>query len=510
MQEISTANTRSQWKRSLFLGAALFIISVLLYAHFYWALIELWWENEDYGHGLITIPLVILLLWKRRYTFALDSPTGSLWGSVVLAPILLCWWLAYLLDIKSLLLPSLTAMTLCLAWIAFGSQIMKKSWIAIGLILMSIPIWDPLRVLLQYITLHVANSWFILLGYPTLINGTTVTLPGGAFVVEPGCSGLRFFLAALYLAWVYLALNPLDLRRSAILISIVLSLAIVLNWIRVVVVMHVGNATLMQDPLVRNHAFLGWLMFVAVVPLTLVKASARLTHSTSTPFTVFATNRPAVLQHRFTQWLAPMIGVVLLIVASVSANLLKTGRPSNEPILKLNSLAAPRDWVEEMDRTATWKPIYIGADAELMQCFASGDNVVQVYIAYYKHQDQGKELVYYKNSPYGDEDDFASEDFVVPMADREMLDVNKVITRDRLGKGRMIFYWYNVAGINTNSEIMAKFLHIKNLVGFGHGSAVIAISKTYSAGQERQAEDLLRSFIQGLKPAFVRMFDTEQ
>jgi exosortase len=129
----------------------------------------------------------------------------------------------------------------------------------------ALPVWDQFSVALQMLTVSVVAFVLQQLGVLALVDGTYVHLRQGVFEIAQGCSGLRFFLtaAAMTIFWTtYQRCLPL---RTIAAVLIALSISIVTNWLRVVIIVLTGNSFGMDALVVTSHYFLGWGLFLATL-----------------------------------------------------------------------------------------------------------------------------------------------------------------------------------------------------------------------------------------------------
>lgn len=142
------------------------------------------------------------------------------------------------------------------------------SWLRLiqvsGLLLFCVQAWGSLNDLLLYLASEVVGSAIAMLSIPALIDGNSITLPYGIMLIADGCSGLRYFIIAIALAWM-LSIN-LDYRLPAMVATLLVAaaLALIMNWIRIYVLILVGFYSEMQHSLVQDHEFFGWVLFAII------------------------------------------------------------------------------------------------------------------------------------------------------------------------------------------------------------------------------------------------------
>lgn len=129
----------------------------------------------------------------------------------------------------------------------------------------AIPIWDPLQLILQNITVSVVGYWLNMVDIPSYVRGSYIQIPEGEFLVETTCAGLRYFLSATAIFSLYSYLYFKNYKTATILLAVSLTLAVMLNWVRVFIVIVAGHLTNMQHFLVHQHATFGWWLFALII-----------------------------------------------------------------------------------------------------------------------------------------------------------------------------------------------------------------------------------------------------
>src|SRR5690606_22399208 len=264
---------------ALAVGAALLSLLTLAYYPTLREVFSVWsgaGDSSSYTHGFLVLGCGLYLILARRDQLAALRPQPSPWGLLPLAGASVLWFLAVVVGVQMLQMAVLPVLLLSLVWAVCGSAILR---------VVALPLWQPLLPLLQDITTFVSHKVLRLLGKSVLVMGHYVYLPGGSFVIEEACSGLRFLLIGTILTLVNSHLNRHSFRQGAALLALVTLLAFVANWVRVVVVILIGDATRMQSPLVADHANLGWFIFLIFTLLPYILISRKIMPPRARPTT---------------------------------------------------------------------------------------------------------------------------------------------------------------------------------------------------------------------------------
>ncbi|MDX1655833.1 MAG: EpsI family protein, partial [Candidatus Competibacteraceae bacterium] len=175
-------------------------------------------------------------------------------------------------------------------------------------------------------------------------------------------------------------------------------------------------------------------------------------------------------------------------------------RPQDSrPTLALAAPPAPAGWEGPLPATQQWLPAFREADAQLHRVYRLEQRPVHLYMAYYRRQQQGAELINATNALHT-----ADRWLHLGQGQRQVdLGVGKRVVNSRYlgttGRERLlIWHWYQVAGSDTTSPLVAKLLEVWGKLT-GQGAAVIAIA-THGDLEQAAAGELLAEFLQDLGP----------
>ena len=252
-------------------GLALLLLFGIGYQESLAPLFVLWLGLDEVSDmsGLLALACSIYLIYDKRHRLlALEIKPSHLAG-IFLAGLSVAWLVAFSVSVQTVqfaLLP-LLLMAAVACWL--GIRHLALVFVPLFILFFVLPIWSPILPILRNMTTEVAHWILLLIGRPVFAQGYVLHLPGGSFLVDESCAGLRFFLVTLLLGFVCHDLFRHTVRRTAILMGSGILLALVANWIRVVIIILIGDYTLMESRLVEDHADLGWVIYGVVVPCTL-------------------------------------------------------------------------------------------------------------------------------------------------------------------------------------------------------------------------------------------------
>jgi EpsI family protein len=405
------------------------------------ALILYWRDVLDYRHGFLVAAAAIYCLYLARNRLNSAPLAPNAFASVGLA-VALAAWLVLFRGNSDLGQQALLPVVL---WLAVMAACGLRAATAVALPLLylwfAIPVWDLAVPALQWITVKVVVSLLHVFGIPVEIAGTHVSIPAGTFEVAEACSGKRFLVVALAVAFLGGILEHLPAKRFIALLAASALLALLANWIRVLIVIVAGHLTNMQHYFVAvEHNSLGWVIFAvmmgcllalvwwfardAVVPTpAATTARSRLTASALTPFALL---------------LIPLVFTVQTPASPVFAS---------SPTLPL----LLDKWQGPLPADTRWHPRFVGAEADLRAAYSSGQSRVETYVAIYAGQQPGRELVYYQNTLLAPD---AWNTHAIVSGDVVWMEAST-----SSGDRWLIAHRYKVGGHYTTSGAMAQVLY---------------------------------------------------
>lgn len=320
------------------------------------------------------------------------------------------------------------------------------------------------------------------LGVPAFRQGHYISIPSGRFEIAEYCAGLRYLMAAIsmgvFFAWQHLS----GFRQQLKFVLLVVVVAIVANWLRVVVVMVAGHLSEMQSPLVADHATMGWLMFAGFMFPVFWFGGRWPDKQTQTPGTVI--HHAAVLvgngkEQKAAQipWLLMLLmPLALLLGPLLVSQYSRTTERAPDPVVW--SLLPDRLGVwQKASAKPQWQPEFHGASHEWLARYDHADKELNLLVVYYTGQQQGSEIVYALNSPYNRKRWrlVSSQHRLIPFSEGDGRSVYEV-TLQAGYRNRLITYWYDVDGQVVDSRVQTKLLELKRLLQGETGTALLAVA----------------------------------
>ncbi|MGH8262191.1 MAG: exosortase A [Steroidobacteraceae bacterium] len=377
----------------------LVLVAALALAPTWRALARIWHESSDYSHGYAV--LVIASAW-----FLIAAPRassvparGSPLALVALIASILVWLVAYRAQSEigqQLLLPPILGLAV---WTAFGWEAARRVASPLLFLYFAIPVWDLLVPALQQITVGITENLLDVLKIPVSMDGVNVTIPEGRFRIAEGCSGKNFLMIALGVATLFAAIERFRGRRIVAYLAVTAALALVANWLRVIIVIYAGHATQMRHYLVaREHITFGWFIF-AILLVCVLLIGLRLARK-QPPIGI--ERSPLAARAAARTLLRPALLATAALVSLPPIAIARVVDRDQRSALSVRTLT----WPAASDASTSgplpagsdWSPRYPGAPIKTRALYLMSGTRVEVFAAQYGTQRAGSELINFENS----------------------------------------------------------------------------------------------------------------
>lgn len=490
---------RSAWRPAL---AALGLCLALLLA-LYWQTAEsmarIWWRSDTFAHGMLIVPIVLYMIWVRRSALVVMRPHHQLWGLALLGGAVLGWFVASVADVLVVQQLAMVSMIPALALTLLGRRVAWTLAFPLGYLIFAVPFGEGLVAPLQDFTAYFTVKALRLTGIPVFWEGRLLSIPSGDFEVAEACSGLRYLIASLALGCLYAYLTYRSLWRRLAFIALAVVVPIIANGIRAYGIVMLAHLSDMRMAVGVDHLIYGWLFFGLVVMLMFWIGSFWREDPHQQPVAAEPPVSPGSPGgERQGPGLAAGLAVLVLAAGPLAAHLLLGSVGGGTVVLSPPVPAGA--WSGAPQGPAEgWEPRFVGADAELHRVYTLDGRPVRLYLAYYREQRQGAELVNSSNALYdGRRWIFAGQDQRTVTLDGEPLAVRE-LTLSSGNQRRLVWSWYRIAGRHTVSPVMAKLLQAWDRVAGHRGAAVVAMAVDYEL-DKAQARQRLEAFMDAMGP----------
>lgn len=254
--------------------AALGAATLAVYGSVLARLVQDWFSDDNYAHGLLVPPFIAWLIWRRRAEFAALERRPAAIGAVIVA-------LGLVLYVFGLAAFEFFVTRVSFVIAAAGAIIYLLGWAHLRLcafpfvlFLLAIPlpalIFNEVAFPMQLVASRFGVGMLELLQIPAVREGNVIVLQNATLEVAEACSGVRSLISlgtlALVLAW-FGGNGPI--ARVFVLAS-VLPAVILVNALRVAsagVMAHLYGADAASGVL---HDVAGWIFFAVALGLIVI------------------------------------------------------------------------------------------------------------------------------------------------------------------------------------------------------------------------------------------------
>lgn len=453
-----------------FLDRTRLVVAVLgtfaiCYAGVIWSLVDVWSTNHLYSYGF-AVPVIAAYIVRSRAASLPVNPTPDyVLGVPVTMAGCLMLIVANIAAVGAVEQLSLIVTLTGLVLLLWGRFALKRHWFALVYLLLMVPIWtypiaalqDPSRLLSARIAAGMLDG----IGFPVFRQGTTIALPSHTLAVMQECSGVNQLvaLAAMVVPAAYLWLNRVALR--VVLLAFAVAITFIGNGFRIAMVGWLAIHGLGDgDPMGKYHLIQGLLVSILTygaigIAFTILSRFDR----SAVPATaaVAAEHTPKLLPIQRRPWLDVTVILAFAVAGTVQVSALSADTRLQRDLQSLESSLS--GWTMEIAPGVGVR--FPGVDDELLGAYPSptgerrfaqvDDQLirtyrhvsgarVQLYVAYYHHQEQGKEIagelaVLLRKAAHPATVTGESG----PIAVRE-------VVRDRAGTQRGVLFWYDING----------------------------------------------------------------
>lgn len=218
---------------------ALVFLPLTLYA--YWpALSDMahkWLTNVDYGHGFFVLPLVAFFLYIRTDTYP-GTRYGLAWMGLL--PILICCLMRYQAShqyLESMEQWSLLFWVVGLVWFFYGHRVFLWALPSLSFMVFMFPLpWRfeiLMRQQLQQLAAQLGAGILQILGETAIALGNTVRLSSHELSVADACSGIRFLISIVTIAFAAILLMRRPWWQNVFVLAVAVPLALFVNAARI-------------------------------------------------------------------------------------------------------------------------------------------------------------------------------------------------------------------------------------------------------------------------------------
>ena len=441
------------------------------------SMVAVWSSSATYGHGFLIVPIAGYLAYARRERLGRCPIGPSLLGVGAVAGAALVWLAGDVADINLLRHFGLVVVLQGIVVAVLGLRTAGVLAVPLGYLLLAVPFGDFMIEPLQWLTAQYTTELVRLSGVPVHLDGWFMTIPGGTFHVAEACAGVRYLLACL--AFGLLVCDLFFRRAWKVVAYVVLTFAVpvVANVLRaygIVMLAHLSDFEIAVgvDHLIYGYVFLSLVTVILIgIALAMRDPDARRRGFTDVQ------GEPEAKKSSVGGRRAVALVALLVLLGGVRGYAYTVAPPTDgaSDVDLLAPTSEGSNWRALPDQPSDWRPHYPAADAQALWRFVQDDREVSVFLAHYRYERPGAELIAERNR-LGDPD--AAEIMARGVATtRPRTDWPKPAYIRLAGPGgtKLIWYWYSVDGKLVNTPYHAKLQRILAQFTGPVASSVIAI-----------------------------------
>ena len=498
---------RSALDRSLHLAVLVAALALLLfwYRDTVGSLLAIWSRSDTYAHGFIVAPISCWLIWRNRARLRGLPLAPSLAGALAGAAAGFAWLLGELASVTSVSQFALVGMVIALVWAVAGTAIVRALAFPLGFLFFSVPFGEFLFPWMMDRTADFVVWGLRLSSVPVYAEGRSLVIPSGNWAIVEGCSGVRYLIASVVVGSLYAYLTYRSLRRRLIFVGLSVLLPILANWLRaygIVMLAHFSDNRIAAGV---DHLIYGWVFF-GIVMFVLFWVGGRWREDDA-PLAPPATRaspgemRPTVASRSVAGFLVVALAAVLAWKPALG---MLNEQGQHGPV-RLSALQPQGEWQPvEAERLPAWSPRYSGMRSELRAAWDAGGQPVGLYIAYYRDQRPGEELVNSENRVLQSKDPvwtmkaYGERDAQVGARGVKVGSIEMANADGRL----LVWHGYWIGGRWTTNDYVAKLYLVASMLGgSGDDSAAVMVYAPFAAEDRGRAEAALGSFMREMGPA---------
>ncbi len=471
------------WRTYMALVIAALVTLVWIYQETAVSLVALWQSSETYAHGFIIYPISLYLIWRERAHLSSITPRPSVLALVALAVFGLGWLIAHSAGVQVVEQYMFVAMIPAVTVSILGLRVARAMAFPLAFTLLAVPFGEIFVPPLINFTADFTVSALQLTGIPVFREGTQFTIPTGHWSVVEACSGVRYLIASFTLGCLYAYLTYRSRLRQLVFIVLAIIVPIIANGLRAYMIVLIGHFSNMQLAVGVDHLIYGWLFF-GLVMLVLFwvgnrwREDGKVTAQSKTASILGVAPAAATTPLWATCFAAAALAIVWAPPIYLHHLEQQTFNPA--PVtLVLPQTIGP--WTAASPSTGL-KPRFPGAASTVMQEYRNGDQVIGIYIAFFRNQHQNAEAITSLNVLADEkiqEWSTTGESRYTLHSEKEPGSVRQSLLR--WGNLHMLAWqWYWIGNAQTANAYWAKWLQAKQrLMGRSNDGVDVVIFAPY-------------------------------
>ena len=450
------------------------------------SIVAIWIRSETFAHGFIVIPICFWLVWRKRDALAqLDAKPW--WPGLIGVFLAGALWLvsssAGALGIKQFALAFMIQASIVTV---VGTSVARALVFPLVFLLFAVPAGEIFVPTLIDWTANFTVAALRASGVPVYREANYFVIPTGTWSVVDACSGVRYLIASVMVGTIYAAVAYRSLWRRVIFIAASIVVPIVANWLRAYLIVMLAHLTNNALAVGVDHIIYGWVFFGFVMVLLFWVGS--LWQEEGAPVAESADAPPQ--SRNSNGLLTPSRNLFAAAISAIAIAALwppietAIARPATTGTIALGAVPGANGWQHSPSVITAWKPHNPGFVTESNETFVKDGRVVGLYLAFFRNQEKGRELVTSGNVLVTSEDKVwrqsASSTGPLDWSGERLAAHRASIVGPGPGLDVYRLYWIN-GEITANDYVAKALLAWSKLRGRGDDSALIIVYAPQSA-----------------------------
>lgn len=480
-----------------FLGLAVTLLVVpLVFAPTAATMVRTWIDTVTFNHCFLVAPLVLWLVWRKRFELA-ATPARASWVALVsLALAGAAWILASFASSAAAAQWAMTAMIPLAFTAVFGIARARVLLFPLAFLFFAVPFGEVFVPALIDRTADFTTFALRLIGVPVLREGADLTIPSGRWSVVDACSGVRFLIASVVAGSLYAyEMYRSPVRRAAFVVASIV-VPIVANWLRAFLIVLIAHLSSNRIAAGVDHLVYGWFFFAFVLLLLFWIGSFW-----REPAADDAAPAVALAGSTSQMSVVALVAAAAMLVVWPIAYAVASTTPARA-VPPVPEVEARGGWQRLDADVASWRPVLENPDRLSLVTFGKGDRRVTVAMGQFRGQTQGHSAVSSQNRFVADRDPEwrpLLRGSAVAQLGGAAVEVREVL----LGGGTtplLVWQWNWSPSLITGSDVSAKLaLAIDRIRGRHDDAAWVAVFTP--AGEANAAADTLAAFARDMGPS---------
>lgn len=488
----SPAMPNSAWQRSLTAYGVAAVLLLSVGQDVVRSMIGTWTHTTTYHHGFIVLPICLLLIWRQRRRLALAEPTGSALGALCLLPFGALWVLGAAGDVMFFQQLGLVGLLVALVPSLMGWQVTRIVWFSLLFAFAMVPFGDELVPALQDITADFSVWMLRLVGVPVFREGVLIQTPSGFFEVAEACAGLRFLIANLVVAFLFCHFTYRVWWKWAAFMVLATLIPILANGLRAFGIIFVAYQTDNEVAAGVDHIVYGWGFFTIVMLVSLFIGNLFADRGMAGLGAVEPEDgeRPKGEGRRLALGFAALAIAVALAGPVWGLLMSRAAAPEERTLPRLADTGWPA-----AESAGDWGAAFPAADAVQSASYLVDGVPLDVFLAYYRYQRQGAELVHGANSLFGDRwIRVRTTGWSATVAGREV--PGRVLQLARGSERRLVAAFYWIDGEFVSDDLEVKLHQALARLGLREAPAGALVLSTPFEGDVEEGLARVRRFLE--------------